>query len=113
MLSYVLLRIKLKLFSDAVVQMGKDVVSFLTWAAEPEMEERKLVLAWKSCLHHMKSIENPYFVYDIVCLCFVVQMQMGFKWIFVLSLALLQAGYYRRMKWSILKSRKLVLDVVN
>lgn len=39
--------------------------------------------------------------------------QMGFKWIFVLSLALLQAGYYRRMKWSVLKSRKLVLDVVN
>jgi hypothetical protein len=24
-------------------QMGKDVVSFLSWAAEPEMEERKLV----------------------------------------------------------------------
>jgi hypothetical protein len=23
--------------------MGKDVVSFLSWAAEPEMEERKLV----------------------------------------------------------------------
>ncbi|KAG5401020.1 hypothetical protein IGI04_015627 [Brassica rapa subsp. trilocularis] len=23
-------------------QMGKDVVSFLSWAAEPEMEERKL-----------------------------------------------------------------------
>ncbi|CAH1422560.1 unnamed protein product [Lactuca virosa] len=61
-------------------QMGKDVVSFLAWAAEPEMEERKL---------------------------------MGFKWIFVLSLALLQAGYYRRLKWSVLKSRKLVLDVVN
>lgn len=61
-------------------QMGKDVVSFLAWAAEPEMEERKL---------------------------------MGFKWIFVLSLALLQAGYYRRLKWSVFKSRKLVLDVVN
>ncbi|GMH17660.1 hypothetical protein Nepgr_019501 [Nepenthes gracilis] len=61
-------------------QMGKDVVTFLTWAAEPEMEERKL---------------------------------MGFKWIFVLSLALLQAAYYRRLKWSIFKSRKLVLDVVN
>ncbi|XP_073045435.1 cytochrome c1-2, heme protein, mitochondrial [Primulina eburnea] len=61
-------------------QMGKDVVTFLSWAAEPEMEERKL---------------------------------MGFKWIFVLSLALLQAGYYRRLKWSVLKSRKLVLDVVN
>ncbi|CAI9108665.1 OLC1v1008327C1 [Oldenlandia corymbosa var. corymbosa] len=61
-------------------QMGKDVVSFLSWAAEPEMEERKL---------------------------------MGFKWILVLSLALLQAGYYRRLKWSVFKSRKLVLDVVN
>lgn len=61
-------------------QMGKDVVSFLSWAAEPEMEERKL---------------------------------MGFKWIFVLSLALLQAGYYRRMRWSVPKSRKLVMDVVN
>ncbi|CAO2196317.1 unnamed protein product, partial [Urochloa humidicola] len=61
-------------------QMGKDVVSFLSWAAEPEMEERKL---------------------------------MGVKWIFLLSLALLQAAYYRRMKWSIFKSRKLVLDVVN
>ncbi|XP_045791073.1 cytochrome c1-2, heme protein, mitochondrial isoform X1 [Trifolium pratense] len=61
-------------------QMGKDVVSFLSWAAEPEMEERKL---------------------------------MGFKWIFVLSLALLQAAYYRRLRWSVIKSRKLVLDVVN
>ncbi|KAL7152513.1 hypothetical protein ABFS83_04G102900 [Erythranthe nasuta] len=61
-------------------QMGKDIVSFLSWAAEPEMEERKL---------------------------------MGFKWILVLSLALLQAGYYRRLRWSVLKSRKLVLDVVN
>jgi len=61
-------------------QMGKDVVTFLSWAAEPEMEERKL---------------------------------MGFKWIFVLSLALLQAAYYRRLRWSVLKSRKLVLDVVN
>nr|VDD12617.1 unnamed protein product [Brassica rapa] len=57
-----------------------DVISFLSWAAEPEMEERKL---------------------------------MGFKWIFLLSLALLQAAYYRRLKWSVLKSRKLVLDVVN
>jgi hypothetical protein len=26
---------------------------------------------------------------------------------------LLQAAYYRRMRWSVLKSRKLVLDVVN
>ncbi|KAI5405442.1 hypothetical protein KIW84_052288 [Lathyrus oleraceus] len=61
-------------------QMGKDVVSFLSWAAKPEMEERKL---------------------------------MGFKWTFVLSLALLQVAYYHRLRWYVLKSRKLVLDVVN
>ncbi|KAK7316108.1 hypothetical protein VNO77_34834 [Canavalia gladiata] len=61
-------------------QMGKDVVTFLSWTAEPEMEERKL---------------------------------MGFKWILILSLALLQAAYYRRLRWSPLKSRKLVLDVIN
>lgn len=61
-------------------QMAKDVVTFLSWAAEPEMEERKL---------------------------------MGVKWIFIFSLALLQAGFYRRWKWSPFKSRKLVLDVVN
>ncbi|KAL3720380.1 hypothetical protein ACJRO7_005230 [Eucalyptus globulus] len=60
-------------------QMGKDVLTFLSWAAEPEMEERNLV---------------------------------GFKWILVLSLALLQAANYRRLKWPVLKSRKLVLDVV-
>ncbi|RRT73650.1 hypothetical protein B296_00026776, partial [Ensete ventricosum] len=70
-------------------QMGKDVVTFLSWAAEPEMEERKLVTRLFAFSH------------------------MGFKWIFVLSLALLQAAYYRRLKWSVLKSRKLVLDVVN
>ena len=28
---------------DFYFQMGKDVVTFLSWAAEPEMEERKLV----------------------------------------------------------------------
>ncbi|GFY84631.1 cytochrome C1 family [Actinidia rufa] len=72
--------VKLRISSLGIGADGKDVVSFLSWAAEPEMEERKL---------------------------------MGFKWIFVLSLALLQAGYYRRMRWSVLKSRKLVLDVVN
>ncbi|CAL5367818.1 unnamed protein product [Camellia sinensis] len=59
-------------------QMGKDVVTFLSWAAEPEMEERKL---------------------------------MGFKWIFVLSLALLQAAYYRRMRWSVLKSQLIIVVV--
>ncbi|KAJ0076186.1 hypothetical protein Patl1_34305 [Pistacia atlantica] len=57
--------------STMLAQMGKDV-TFLTWAAEPEMEERKL---------------------------------MGFKWIFVLSLALLQAAYYRGLRWSVLNTK--------
>ncbi|GBG93451.1 hypothetical protein CBR_g70554 [Chara braunii] len=61
-------------------QMAKDVVTFLAWAAEPEMEERKL---------------------------------MGMKLILALSFALLTAGYYRRWKWAPLKSRRIVLDVVN
>ncbi|MCO5570115.1 hypothetical protein L7F22_023831 [Adiantum nelumboides] len=61
-------------------QMAKDVVTFLSWAAEPEMEERKL---------------------------------MGFKVIFVLCLALLQAGYYKRWKWAPIKSRRVIVDVVN
>ncbi|KAL2609723.1 hypothetical protein R1flu_028296 [Riccia fluitans] len=61
-------------------QMAKDVVTFLSWAAEPEMDERKL---------------------------------MGFKWIFVLSLAFLQAAYYKRWKWAPIKSRRIVADIVN
>ncbi|KAK4790030.1 hypothetical protein SAY86_017334 [Trapa natans] len=34
-------------------QMGKDVVTFLSWAAEPEMEERKLVVRadWQATRH--------------------------------------------------------------
>jgi ubiquinol-cytochrome c reductase cytochrome c1 subunit len=61
-------------------QMAKDVVAFLSWAAEPEMNERKL---------------------------------MGVKWIFCLSLALLQAAYYKRWKWAPLKTRRIVSDVVH
>ena len=33
--------------------MGKDVVSFLSWAAEPEMEERKLVTT--TWLNHLTA----------------------------------------------------------
>lgn len=41
--------------SIILVQMGKDVVSFLTWAAEPEMEERKLVIWLLNSLSIMMS----------------------------------------------------------
>lgn len=61
-------------------QQAKDVVTFLSWAAEPEADERKL---------------------------------MGIKFFTAMSLVLLQAVYYKRWRWAPLKSRKLVLDVVN
>ena len=42
-------------------QMGKDVVKFLAWAAEPEMEERKLVIPYliikKNSKEHMCDVE--------------------------------------------------------
>lgn len=61
-------------------QMAKDVVTFLSWAAEPEHDDRKL---------------------------------MGAKFMFALSLALFQAGYYKRWKWSHVKSRRVIIDAVN
>lgn len=33
----------ISILGTVAAQMGKDVVTFLSWAAEPEMEERKLV----------------------------------------------------------------------
>ena len=88
-------------------QMAKDVSTFLSWAAEPEHDERKL---------------------------------MGAKFMFVTSLVLFQAAYFKaralrrtstfaaahaadapsprpapaqRWKWAPLKSRKVVVDAVN
>lgn len=61
-------------------QMAKDVSTFLSWAAEPEHDERKL---------------------------------QGAKLLFVLALVCLQAGYYKRVKWAPLKSRRVVVDAVN
>jgi len=61
-------------------QMAKDVTTFLSWAAEPEHDERKL---------------------------------LGAKMMFVLSCLLFAAVYYKRWKWAPLKSRRIVVDVVN
>lgn len=61
-------------------QQAKDIVSFLSWAAEPEADERKL---------------------------------MGTKWMAVLSLVFFTTVYYKRWKWAPLKSRRLIVDVVN
>jgi hypothetical protein len=40
--------------------MGKDVVSFLSWAAEPEMEERKLVT------QHKNMFSAPYILKNLL-----------------------------------------------
>jgi len=61
-------------------QQAKDVVTFLSWAAEPEADDRKL---------------------------------MGTKWIAALTLVWLTAIYYKRWKWAPLKSRRVILDVIN
>jgi hypothetical protein len=161
------------------LQMAKDVVSFLTWAAEPEADERKLVLLLfvltltSQCAHHLivwcflwegrspwtsasisvclrsfnTNLLNAFEdAWNSVCLllslgflslplmmvqkghtiwglCVLMKMllhvcvgggtQIGAKWIFVGCLLLFQVGHYKRWKWAPIKSRKLVLDVVN
>ncbi|KAG9404259.1 iso-1-cytochrome c [Aphanomyces cochlioides] len=55
-------------------QMAKDVAIFLSWAAEPEHDERK---------------------------------KMGMQWCFGLLVAGLLTGYYKRMRWAPLKTRKI------
>ena len=61
-------------------QQAKDVATFLTWASNPEADERKLV---------------------------------GLKVILVTSIMFVFAAYMKRLKWAPLKSRRLVMDVVN
>ncbi|CAN7016878.1 unnamed protein product [Brassica oleracea var. botrytis] len=72
-------------------QMGKDVVSFLSWAAEPEMEVRKLVRV-STVISMECGLMRLYFWF--------LEVEKTEKWV-------------RHWKWSVLKSRKLVLDVVN
>jgi ubiquinol-cytochrome c reductase cytochrome c1 subunit len=58
-------------------QMAKDVVSFLHWAAEPELDERK---------------------------------KMGFQAVVLLSVLFPLSLYMKRLRWSVIKSRKLVYN---
>merc|ERR1712100_794259 len=55
-------------------QMTKDVCTFLTWAAEPQQDERKL---------------------------------MGLKWMAAIGMVVFGTAYYKRVRWSILKSRRI------
>jgi ubiquinol-cytochrome c reductase cytochrome c1 subunit len=55
-------------------QLAKDVSIFLTWAAEPEHDERKL---------------------------------MGIKWFLAMLAMVGITGFYKRLRWSVLKTRKI------
>jgi len=55
-------------------QLAKDVSTFLTWAAEPEHDERK---------------------------------QMGIKWFLAMLAMVGITGFYKRLRWSVLKTRKI------
>jgi ubiquinol-cytochrome c reductase cytochrome c1 subunit len=61
-------------------QQAKDVTTFLSWCAEPEHDDRKL---------------------------------MGIKWTALMVVLWLLAVYYKRWIWSPIKSRRVVVDVVN
>lgn len=58
-----------------VSQLAKDVCTFLKWAAEPELDDRK---------------------------------RMGMKALTILSIIMFITWYYKRHKWTVLKSRKVV-----
>merc|ERR1712178_196547 len=57
-----------------ISQMAKDVCVFLTWAAEPAQDERKL---------------------------------MGVKWLAAVATVAAGTAYYKRFRWSVLKSRRI------
>lgn len=61
-------------FVHWIEKMARDVTTFLSWCAEPEMDERK---------------------------------RMGMKWCTAMLIALGLSMYYKRFRWSPLKTRKI------
>lgn len=76
--------------------MAKDVSVFLNWTAEPEADERKK-LGFKSLV--------PFAVRPFVRSSLALPCLTGclFSW----QAMVLFAGYYKRMKWQLLKNRRI------
>ena len=106
-------------------------MTFPAWTAAPEHADCKFigavqVLHSQSCSWQQtapsKSVghSNMSMVQDVTTfLAWAAEPEhderklMGAKWIFILSVVLLTAGYYKRWKWAPLKSRKVIVDAIN
>ena len=95
--------------------MSKDVVTFLTWAAEPEHDDRKRMGMKVNGLHaklgHLfispcaPSISPCFFVSSRVPLAALFPSPHALQSIIILSCVAAGLWYYKRHKWSVLKNR--------
>lgn len=88
--------------------MAKDVTTFLSWAAEPEHDDRKLMGAKfmfviALALFQVRSHISPHKLRAALRWCATGSHRARFT----------QAGYYKRWKWSHIKSRRVIIDAVN
>lgn len=91
--------------------MAKDVVTFLSWAAEPEHDDRKLMGA-----KFMFAISLALFQVPSQHRCtseVPIQSSVGPASDKRVAPISAQAGYYKRWKWSHIKSRRVIIDAVN
>lgn len=80
--------------------MAKDVSVFLAWAAEPDHDDRKVCV----CVLGRGSIVCwPAWALTTWC----VTQRLGLKWLSALVLMAAFTGYYKRFRWSPLKTRKI------
>ena len=91
-------------------------MTFLSWAAEPEHDERKLMGAkWIAVLSLVRLPAPPSPApgwhrapaWDCTSACSHVPSASPARQVFLTTI------YYKRWKWAPLKSRRIVVDVVN
>jgi len=101
-----------------ISQMAKDVSMFLAFCAEPEHDYRKVSSGgsqpWKAlrqpcskgCRGFVKWDGNAVWLIGFPC-CFVLwEQKSGVQWIGGLVAALLLTGFYKRFRWSTVKTAK-------